>query len=229
MSSGSKLAIENVDDVAGVISAEIAEVGRRLHARGWLAAADGNISYRINDENILITPSGRHKGFLSQADICRMTIGNRILVGEPSTERLMHLAVFQKVKSAKAVVHAHPPVATAWTIAHPELTELPAECLSEVILAAGRIPFVPYARPGTPQMGDHLLPFLPDCRLMILARHGALAWGETLEEAYNGIERLEHAAVTLAHAKSLGGLTMLPPEEVANLRLMRSKMSGRTL
>ncbi len=211
------------------IGLEIVEIGRRLHARGWLAAADGNISYRMSDQNILITPSGRHKGFLSATDICRMTVENQILEGEPSSERLMHLAIFQNVKKAKAVVHAHPPVATAWTIARPELTELPAECLSEVILAAGRIPFVPYARAGTKQMGDHLLPFLPDCRLMILSRHGALAWGETLEEAYNGIERLEHAAVTLAHASSLGGLTMLPPEEVANLRMMRSKMDGRTL
>ena len=226
MSSGSKMSEAKSSQETG---REIVEIARRLHARGWLAAADGNISYRMSDENILITPSGRHKGFLSETDICRMTVDNQILEGEPSTERLMHLAVFQNVEKAKAVVHAHPPVATAWTIARPDLAELPAECLSEVILAAGRIPFVPYARPGTKQMGDHLLPFLPECRLMILSRHGALAWGETLEEAYNGIERLEHAAVTLAHAQSLGGLTMLPPEEVANLRLMRSKMDGRTL
>ncbi|MBN8540654.1 MAG: class II aldolase/adducin family protein [Deltaproteobacteria bacterium] len=226
MSSGSKLPAPKTSHEVCI---EIVEIGRRLHARGWLAAADGNISYRMSDENILITPSGRHKGFLSETDICRMTVQNEILEGEPSSERLMHLAIFQNVNKAKAVVHAHPPVATAWTIARPELTELPAECLSEVILAAGRIPFVPYARPGTKQMGDYLLPFLPDCRLMILSRHGALAWGETLEEAYNGIERLEHAAVTLAYAESLGGLTMLPPEEIANLRRMRSNMDGRTL
>ncbi len=217
------------EKTARELSSEIIEIGHRLHLRGWLAAADGNISYRIADDNILITPSGKHKGFLQEADICRVTVDNRILEGSPSSERLMHLAVFKKVPKAKAVVHAHPPVATAWTIARPDLLELPAECLSEVILAAGRIPFVPYARPGSGQMGDHLLPFLPDCRLLILSRHGALAWGETLEEAYNGIERLEHAAVTLAHAHSLGGLTALSPEEVTHLKAMRAKMDGRTL
>ena len=207
----------------------IVEIGRRLHARGWLAAADGNISLRLSSENILMTPSGVHKGFLKADDICRITIDNRVLEGQPSGERLMHLAVYKNAPKAVAVVHAHPPVATAWTIAKPEMKELPAECLSEVILAAGRIPFVPYAQPGTQQMGDHLLPFLPDCRLMILARHGALAWGESLTEAYNGIERLEHASLTLAYAQSIGGLTSLPPAEVDRLREMRTKMDGRTL
>lgn len=211
------------------ISLFIVEVGRRLHSRGWLAAADGNISVRLDDDEILMTPTGVHKGFLKETDLCRLTTDNRILSGKPSGERLMHLAVYNHCPMAKAVVHAHPPVATAWSIARPDLKELPAECLSEVILAAGRIPIVPYAQPGTQQMGENLLSFLPDCRLMILGRHGALAWGESLEEAYNGIERLEHAAVTLGHAHALGGLTSLPPEEVARLREMRSRMSGRTL
>lgn len=207
----------------------ILEVGRRLHQRGWLAAADGNISVRLSDDEILITPTGVHKGYLKESDICRVTLDNRVLSGKPSGERLMHLSVYQKCQVATAVVHAHPPVATAWSIARPELQELPAECLSEVILAAGRIPIVPYAQPGTLQMGTNLHPYLPDCRLMILGRHGALAWGESLEEAYNGIERLEHAAITLAHAQSLGGLTALPPDEVVRLREMRARMSGRTL
>ena len=207
----------------------IVEIGRRLHARGWLAAADGNISLRLSTDNILITPSGVHKGYLVPDDICRITIDNRVLEGKPSTERLMHLSVYKNAPKAVAVEHAHPPVATAWTGAHPGLTELPGDCLSEVILAAGRIPFVPYAQPGTQQMGDHLVPFLPECRLMILSRHGALAWGESLSEAYNGIERLEHSSVTLAHAKSLGRLTSLPGDEVARLQEMRSKMDGRTI
>ncbi len=207
----------------------IVEICRRLHARGWLAAADGNVSLRLSSDNILITPTGLHKGYITPDEICRITIDNRVLEGKPSSERLMHLAVYKNAPKAVAVVHAHPPVSTAWTIAHPDMKELPAECLSEVILAAGRIPFVPYAQPGTQQMGDHLLPYLPDCRLMILGRHGALAWGESLIEAYNGIERLEHASVTLAHAQALGGITRLPADEVARLREMRAKMDGRTL
>ena len=207
----------------------ICEIGRRLHQKGWLAAADGNISLRLASNNILITPSGVHKGYLTPDEICRITIDNRVLEGQPSGERLMHLAVYKNAPKAVAVVHAHPPVATAWTVARPEMQELPNDCLSEVILAAGRIPFVPYAQPGTAQMGENLLPFLPDCRLMILSRHGALSWGESLPEAYNGMERLEHAAVTLAHAVAMGGTTSLPKEEVARLWEMRARSDGRTL
>lgn len=207
----------------------ICEIGRRLHQKGWLAAADGNISLRLASNNILITPSGAHKGYLSPDEISRITIDNRVLEGRPSGERLMHLAVYKNAPKAVAVVHAHPPVATAWTVAHPHLKELPNECLSEVILAAGRIPFAAYAQPGTDQMGEALLPFLPECRLIVLSRHGALTWGESLVEAYNGMERLEHAAVTLAHAMALGGTTSLPSEEVARLVAMRARSDGRTL
>jgi L-fuculose-phosphate aldolase len=78
-------------------------------------------------------------------------------------------------------------------------------------------------------MGDHLLPFLPDYRAMILSRHGALTWGEDLQEAYNGMERLEHAAQVLALAQQLGGLTSLPEEEVRHLRAVRKKMGKKTL
>jgi len=98
-----------------------------------------------------------------------------------------------------------------------------------VILAAGTIPFVPYARPGTPAMGEVLAPFLPGSRLLVLSRHGALAWGETLEEAYNGMERLEHACQILTAAFELGGAIPLPLTEVQALRQARSLSGGRLL
>lgn len=141
----------------------------------------------------------------------------------------MHLEVYKRCPEARAVVHAHPPTAIAWSVARPELRELPANCLSEVILAAGSIPFVPYARPGTKGMGDVLQPFLPERRVMILSRHGALSWGEDLEEAYNGMERLEHSAQILKNAADLGVLTELPAEEVAVLKEMRKKMGPKSL
>ena len=119
----------------------------------------------------------------------------------------MHLAVYRSCPEARAVVHAHPPTAIAWSLARPGLDFLPSDALPEVILAAGSIPFVPYARPGTAAMGEVLAPFLPENRLMVLARHGALAWGGTLEEAHNGMERLEHACQILKAAGELGGAT----------------------
>lgn len=211
------------------ISNQIIDIAKRLYNKNFLAAADGNISYRINDEKILITPSGQHKGFIENPDIAHITTDNKIIKGTPSTERLMHLTIYQNCTKAKAVIHAHPPYAIAWSISHPHLQELPKECLSELILAVGQIPIIPYARPGTQDMGEKLVPFLPDQRVFILGRHGALSWGETLDEAYNGIERLEHTAYILALSQMLGGLTSLPPQEIEALQSMRSKIGPKTL
>ncbi len=90
----------------------------------------------------------------------------------------MHLTVYGHCPQARAVIHAHPPIAISWTVAFPEDRELPGDCLSEIILAAGKIPIVEYARPGTQAMGNVLLPFIENYKIMILSRHGALSWGE---------------------------------------------------
>lgn len=211
------------------VTAEIVEACQRLHAKNMLAAADGNISVRLSDERILITPTGLNKAFMKATDMAVITLDNRILQGKPSSERLMHLEVYRQAPKARCVVHAHPPTAVAWTVTFPQLTELPSECLSEVILAVGRIPIVPYARPSTQSMGDVLKPFLPHHRVMIMARHGALSWGESLNEAYNGMERLEHSAFILQQAHLMGGLTSLPGVEVEALRQMRTRLGERTL
>lgn len=207
----------------------IVEVCKRLSARNLLASADGNVSFKYSEDEILITPTGRNKADILPEDIAVITQSNKILRGNPSGERLMHLEVYKRCPKARAVVHAHPPTAIAWSVAKPELRELPSDCLSEVILAAGRIPMVPYARPGTIDMGEVLGPFLPECRLMILSRHGAICWGEDLDEAYNGMERLEHSAQILKAAVEIRGLTRLPEKEIDVLREMRSKMGERIL
>lgn len=206
------------------IARDIVTVCERLHARNMLAAADGNISYRISDDEILITPSGIAKAFMEPEQMAVINIKGEILQGKPSTERLMHLEIYKSSPKARAVVHAHPPTAIAWSIAVPELQQLPSDCLSEVILATGNIPFVPYARPGTEQMGLVLKNYLPKHRAMILRAHGAVAWGEELDEAYRGMERIEHSAQILATAKQLGGLTKLPLEEIEYLHELRKKI-----
>lgn len=194
-----------------------------------LAAADGNVSFRVSDHEIYITPTGINKAFMKISDMAVIDINGRILKGKPSSERLMHLEVFRRCPAAKSVVHAHPPHAIAWSVAKPEMKELPGESLSEVILAVGTIPIIPYARPSTANMGENLREFLPHNRVMILSRHGALSWGEDLNEAYNGLERLEHSAYILYLAQTLGGLTTLPTHEVVALREMRKKLGEKTL
>lgn len=212
-----------------LIEEEIVEVCKSLHRRNLLAAADGNVSFRLSNEKILITPTGKNKSKISIQDLAIITLDNKVLSGNPSTERLMHLEIYKNVPIAKAVVHAHPPTAIAWSVARPELKELPSDCMSEVILALGRVPIVPYTRPGTEEMGKALRNFLPQNRVMILSRHGAVSWGEDLEEAYNGMERLEHISQILKSASELGGLHSLSKDEVDALWEIRNKSGGRTL
>lgn len=207
-------------------ASSILEICQRLHARNMLSAADGNISYRIDDQNILITPSGIAKAFMKMSDMAVITLDNKIVSGNPSTERLMHLEVYKTCPEAKAVIHAHPMTAIAWSIAQPEMEKLPSDCLSEVILATGDIPFVKYARPGTQAMGDVLKPYLPQCKAMILSRHGAITWGDSLDEAYRGMERIENSAQILATAKQLGGIHPLPKEEIEYLYELRKKIGN---
>ncbi|MFZ3229722.1 MAG: class II aldolase/adducin family protein [Pseudobdellovibrio sp.] len=208
------------------ISKEIVTICQRLHERNMLAAADGNISFRLSDDEILITPSGIAKAFMTAEQMAVINLKGEVIIGKPSSEKLMHLEIYKQCPSAMAVVHAHPPTAIAWSIARPELTKLPSDCLSEVILATGDIPFVPYARPGSQDMGKVLIPFLPKHQAMILRNHGAICWGASLDEAYRGMERIEHSAQILAAAVKLGGLHPLPAQEIEHLYEMRKKIGN---
>lgn len=209
--------------------AEIVKACQRLYGRNMLAAADGNVSVRLDDQTILITPSGIAKAFMAPEDMAVITLDGKIIKGTPSAERAMHLEIYRTCPQAKAVVHAHPPHAIAWSVGRPDLAELPSDCLPEVILAMGRLPIVPYARPTTDNMGAVLRPYLPLHRALILARHGAVCWGETLDEAVNGMERVEHSSQILWLARHLGELKAMPQDELEFLRSMRDTMNGRLL
>lgn len=214
------------------INKKILEVCKRLHDRNLLAAADGNVSVR-DEQTIWITPTGQTKAFLSNQDLASISLDNIILTGKPSSERKLHLSIYKSCPTAKAVVHAHPPHAIAWSLAFSNLKELPYKCLPEVILATGKIPIAPYARPGTNEMGECLLPFLPDHKVIIMQKHGAVSWGEDLDEAYRGIERVEHICLILKLAMELKNLQVnldeLPADEIQELFEMRNKMGNFNL
>lgn len=212
-----------------LLSEEIIDICKRLHARNLLAAADGNVSVRISEDRILITPSGKPKADVLPEEIAVVKLDGEVLKGSPSSEMFMHLKVYNECIEAQAVVHAHPPTAIAWTVARPELESLPAACLSELILAVGELPIVKYARPGTDDMGEVLVSYLKSHRAMLLSRHGALTWGESLTEAFMGMERIEHVSEILFKAHALGGLTSLPESEITELKKMREKIGPKLL
>jgi L-fuculose-phosphate aldolase len=209
------------------VAVEICEVCRWLHDRNLLAAADGNVSVRLADGRVLMTPSGVSKARLRPEEMTLLTLQGEVERGHPSSERGMHLAILTACPDAQAVVHAHPPTTIAWTVAHPQLSEFPGTVLPEVILGIGAIPIAPYARPGTDAVGIGLLPHLPHRRALVLARHGAVCWGESLYEAYDGIERVEHVAQILKTAHDLGGVTAMAPSEVAELTGVRATLGPR--
>ncbi len=208
---------------------DLLDACRRLHAGGLLAASDGNLSVRLPNGLIAMTPSGVPKAKVELKNLAYLQLDGIIVTGRPSSERAMHLAIYHAVPEAKAVVHAHPPTAIAWSLARPELEELPSDGLPEVILAAGRIPIVPMATPGSEAMGLNLLPYLLAHRLMILARHGGLCWGEHMDEAVGGMERLEQVATILWKAETLGGAKPLSPSELDELRALRAKIGPKII
>lgn len=208
----------------------ICQISKRLYDKGMLASCDGNISLRIDKNRVLITPSGVAKAFLRPNEMCVVDLEGNLLSGKKASSELkMHLAVYQNNDLAKAVVHAHPPRAIAWSIAKPEMKFLPNDSMSEVILALGKIPIVPFALPGSAEMGTKLLPFIDDSRAMILARHGALTWGEDIEEAYRGMERLENSVEILMYAEALGGAVSLDKKVVDELYKLREKIGPKSL
>lgn len=211
------------------IREEIIEVAIMLHRKNMLAACDGNISYRFDDNTILITPSGKPKFLLVADDIAVVDMSGTVIEGRPSSEMLMHLEVYKMRADARAVIHAHPPTAVAYSIAHPDAEEIPGESFSELILAVGKLPIVPFQMPASLEMGTALHPFIKNHKVMVLARHGALSFGEELIEAYNGMERLEHSCDILLKAESFGAVTELDEQSIDELHVMRKKIGDKTL
>ena len=211
------------------IREDIIKTATMLHHKNMLAACDGNISYRYDDNTILITPSGKPKFLLGEDDIAVVDMNGKVIKGKPSSEMLMHLEVYKMRADARAVIHAHPPTAVAYSIAHPDAEEIPGKSFSELILSVGKLPIVPFQMPGSLEMGMALHPFIKNHKVMVLARHGALSFGEDLIEAYNGMERLEHSCEILLKAKSFGAVTELDEQTIDALHAMRKKIGEKTL
>lgn len=208
------------------IKTEMIEIGRALYDRGYIAATDGNISVRLDNGDLFMTPSGIPKGKMRPDQIVRTDSQGRVIgEGKPSSEILMHLAVYRERPDARAVVHAHPPYATAFSIAGVSL----AQCvIPEIVVQMGTIPTAPYATPSTPEMPDSIRQFLACTDALILERHGTLTLGETLLSAYHKLEKVEHTAHITLIANQLGGVKALGTEEVKKLMEVRRNMGLTT-
>ncbi len=191
---------------------EICEIGRRIYHRQFAAANDGNITYRISDNEVLCTPTMHCKGFLTPDDICTIDMDGQQVAGikKRSSEALLHLAIMRARPDVRGVVHCHPPHATAFAIAR---EPIPQGISPEVEMFLGNVALSPYGTPGTKEFAETVLPFVDRTNIVVLANHGTVSFGETVERAYWWTEILDAYCRTLLLAKQLGHVEYLPPED----------------
>ena len=195
---------------------------RQLAARGLIAGQDGNIAVRLSSTRALVTPSGLLKALLTSSDMVEVDLSGRKRRGRhnPTSELDLHLRFLRRRPDVGAVVHAHPPTATGFGVAGEGFDKY---VLPEIILLFGRIPLVPYGTPGTPELGDRVEPYIDGHDGLLLANHGAVTVGPTLDAAWIRMESLEHAARILFTARALGRVTELTQDAAARLEAGRAR------
>lgn len=206
------------------IKKEICEVGLKLWQKGFVAANDGNISVKINDNEFYCTPTGVSKASLTPDMIIKVDRDGKKLEGKlnPSSEIKMHMRVYRERPDVMAVVHAHPPVATAFTVADIDLDQY---VLPEAVLTIGAVPTCDYGTPSTMEIPDSLDPYLQDHDAFLLRNHGALTVGCNLTKAFFVMEEVEFNAVICKHAMDLGAVHEISRDQLAKLMDLRKKMN----
>ncbi|HEX4149658.1 MAG TPA: class II aldolase/adducin family protein [Pirellulales bacterium] len=201
---------------------EMCEIGRRIYNRGFAAANDGNITYRIGENEVLCSPTMISKGFMKPEDICTIDMQGNQLAGfrKRSSEALLHLAIMKERPDVKSVVHCHPPHATAFAVAR---EPIPQCVLPEVEVFLGDVPITTYETPGGQKFADTVLPFVKKTNVVILANHGTVSFGEDVERAYWWTEILDAYCRILMLARDLGGVKYLGEGKTRELLDLKTK------
>ncbi|HTE55097.1 MAG TPA: class II aldolase/adducin family protein [Kofleriaceae bacterium] len=204
------------------IRAQLAETARAMHQRGWVANHDGNASARLGPGRFLVTPTATSKADVDERRLVEVDgAGQPVGSGRAFGEIGLHLAVYAARADVAAVVHAHPPYATALACSGSALLERPF--IAEAVVSLGpSIPTLPFAAPGKPA-AEALAAAAGDVDAVLVANHGALAWGATLEQAYLRLELVEHLARIATLAQATGGIRALPDQAIGPLLEARAR------
>ncbi len=202
---------------------DICAIGKLLYDRGYVASNDGNISVRTGENELLITPSGVSKGRMTPQMLVRCDLDGNVLQDDtsgrfPSSEIKMHLRVYRRRPDVTGVVHAHPVYATAFAILRHDLDQA---YLPELVLNFGKIPVAPFAMLSTDEVPASIEPYLADYNGLLLANHGALAWGKDVWAAFDLMETIEHSAKIYKAVHDLGGGVELTGDQVEYLTNLR--------
>jgi len=204
------------------IRQEICEIGRRVYARDFVSGNGGNISGRLSDEIVLCTPSLISKGFMRPEDLCTIDLSGKQLSGErpPTSETLLHLEVYKHDPAVRAVMHCHPPHATAFAVAH---EDIPTGVLPEVEVFLGVVPRAEYGTPGSVAFARTVEPFIGRANTVLLANHGVLSWGPSLERVCWQVEILDGYCRILLLARQIGKVERIPAEKMGELLELKEK------
>lgn len=199
----------------------IVEIGKLLYDRSYVVAFDGNVSIRLDEDTVLATPTMWSKGRLTEDCLALTDMkGNAKSDKRASSELAMHLLIYEMRAEITAVCHAHPPYGTAFAVAGLAIDK---PILSEVVLTLGCVPLTAYGTPSTNELTEAMKPFVPHHNALLMANHGAVAYGEDIWQAYDRLETLEHTAKIATLAKTLGGANELPAESIEKLIEIREK------
>ncbi len=212
------------------IKDQICDICHKMWQLGWVAANDGNVSVKLEDGTLITTPTGMSKSFITPEKLIRVTANGEVLEApeglRPSSELKMHLRCYEKREDVGAVIHAHPPAATGFAVAH---RPMDMYNMIEDVAVIGAVPLTPYGTPSTSEVPDAIEPYLEEHDVMLLENHGALAVGSDPITAFYRMESLELWAKITINAIILGGSYDISRPNIQKLIDLRSfyRVTGR--
>lgn len=205
---------------------EFCEIGRRVYNKGFVAANDGNFSYRLSDDRVLCTPTRVSKGFMKPDDLCVVDMEGKQVSGKRkrSSEILLHLAIMNARPDIRACLHCHPPHATAFAVAH---EPIPKCVMPEFEVFLGEVAITPYETPGGQKFADTVVPYVKDTDVIILANHGTITAGSDLMDAYFKTEIIDAYCRILILTKQLGRVNYYSDDKAAELLKLKPGLGIR--
>src|SRR6516225_3425330 len=202
---------------------QMCEIGRRIYNKGFAAANDGNITYRLSEDRVLCTPTRVSKGFMKPDDLCIVDLDGKQVSGKRkrSSEILLHLTIMKARPDVRSAVHCHPPHATAFAVAR---EPIPKCVLPEIEVFLGEVAISPYETPGSQKFADTVLPYVKDTDTILLANHGTVTYGSDLEDAYFKTEIIDAYCRILLLARQLGRVHYYSDEKAAELIRLKPKL-----
>jgi L-fuculose-phosphate aldolase len=201
---------------------QFCDIGRRIWQRGFCAGNEGNHSYRLGPDRVLCTPTGISKGNLKPSDLCVVDMTGKQVAGsrKRTSEILMHLAIYKIRDDVKAVIHSHPPHATAFAVAG---VDLPTCIHPEAEVFLGPVHTAKYVTPGDTRLGESIAPFVKDSNTVLMGNHGVVCYGHDLENAYYKLEIVDAYSRILILAKQVGSIKTLTAEEMKELVALKAR------